>query len=389
MNNEVILKKGREIPLYRGHPWIFSGAIKSLPECAPGTIFPIYTQAREFLGQGYFHPDNSLSGRLLTSEKGDIETILSKTLSSAIALREALFQGKQTSAYRLINAEGDGFPGLIVDRYGEYLVVQIHTQGMERLKPFLVAQLITQLSPKGIYEKSLSPSRTEEGLPLSEGLLHGEVPPTVEVLEEGKKFAVSIPEGQKTGFFLDQREMRKKVESLAMGRKVLNAFSYTGGFGIYALKGGAESVTSVDRCKKATCLARENTLLNDLSEDKHTLIDQDLFAYLDSSDFPYDFVILDPPAFVKKRSSLDRALKAYQNLNENILKRLPPSSFLLTCSCSYHVQTDLFLRMVQTAAQKAGRTVQILSTHVQASDHPILLSHPEGAYLKSLLLFVQ
>lgn len=375
----VILKKGRDKALLRGHPWIFSGALASLPKVAPGSILPIYSAEGEFLAQGYFNPGNSLVGRILTFTEGDIQIELKRKLAEAIALRKQFF-GPTTNAYRLINAEGDGISGLIVDYYNGYLVIQVHTQGIENLKSYFIEQLIDLLQPKGIYEKSLSGSRQEDGLEPFEGLCYGEIPETIEILENGLKFAVSIPHGQKTGFFLDQRSMRAQIGQLAKGRKVLNCFAYSGGFSIYALHGGAQSVTSVDSCPYACALAQKNG--------PHTVIQSDVFTFLERDDFDYDLVILDPPAFAKKRGNIEHALKGYQKLNEKVLRKLPPRSLLLTCSCSYFIDETLFQLSIFTASRKAERNVRIIGKHVQAPDHPISITHPEGSYLKSLLLFV-
>ena len=265
--------------------------------------------------------------------------------------------------------------------------MQIHTQGIEKLRDFLVQSLIEKLSPKGIFEKSLSPSRREEGLDPIQGNLYGTIPDSIPILENGLQFLISIPHGQKTGFFLDQREMRLKIQSLASTRKVLNCFAYSGGFSIYALQGNAQSVTSVDGCPKACQLAEDNSTLNGFIN--HEVIQSDVFDFLESTTLDFDLVILDPPAFAKKKNHIKNALKAYQNMNEKVIKNLPKNSILLTCSCSYFVDENLFKRAVFSAALKARRFVKILGQHIQAPDHPIALTHPEGGYLKSLLLFVE
>lgn len=379
--SSVVLKKGREKALLRGHPWIFSGAIASLPKVSPGTILPIYSSEGQFLAQGYFNPGNSLVGRILSFEEGEIKESLKRKIVEAIALRKQLIPN--TNAYRLINGEGDGIPGLIVDYYDGYLVFQIHTQGIENLRAFFIEQFVELMKPKGIYEKSLSPARQEDGLKPAEGVLYGEVPEKIEIVENGIKFTVSIPHGQKTGFFLDQREMRAKIGELAGGRKVLNCFAYSGGFSFYALKGGAKEVTSVDSCPKACQLARENPFPN------HTVVQADVFEFLDNSNFDWDLVVLDPPAFAKKKGNLEHALKGYQKLNEKVLRKLPPRSLLLTCSCSHFVTDELFQLAIFTASRRAERFVRIIGSHLLAPDHPISINHPEGAYLKSLLLFVE
>jgi len=379
--SKVILKEGREKSLLRGHPWIFSGALANMPDCKPGQLLPIYDAEGGFLAQGYFHPGHSLIGRVLSRKRGPIAPILKERLQSALELRKILFDPEITSAYRVVNGEGDGIPGLIVDQYDGHFVIQVHTQGIERLKPLLLDLIKEVFQPKTIYEKSSSSFRSEEGLSPFEGNQFGKTPEFLEVRENGHPFWVSIPNGQKTGFFLDQRNMRALVASLAKGRRVLNCFSYTGGFSLYAAAGGAESVVSIDRCKRACMLAEKNLALYA----NHKIVCADAFEtpFSDS-----DFIILDPPAFAKKRKHLDSALRAYQTLNERALRAIRPKGLLLTSSCSYFVDEQTFQHTLFLAAQKAGRNVQILSKHLQAADHPISLFHPEGGYLKSLLLFV-
>lgn len=379
--DKVILKEGREKSVVSGHPWIFSGAVDSLPDCAPGEVFPIYSSKGDFLAQGYFHQNHSLLGRVLTRSEGPILPLLKEAMVRARDLRTLLFSKADTNAMRLINGEGDGFPGLIVDDYDGHLVMQIHTQGMERLKSDLIEMILEVFQPKSLFEKSRSSSRVDDGLePIQEGH-YRETPEVVTILENGHRFFVSIPTGQKTGFFLDQREMRALVGTLSKERRVLNCFAYTGGFSLYAAAGGAKTVTSVDRCQRACALASQNLSVYS----NHSAICSDIQDIEMSGS---DFIILDPPAFAKKRRHLDAALKAYQTLNEKAFRAIDSGGLLLTCSCSHFVDSKAFKHMVFAAAKRAGRQARILSGHIQASDHPIALAHPEGGYLKSLLLFV-
>lgn len=384
---KVILKPGRDRSIKKGHPWIFSGAIESMPSCPAGTIFPIYSHEGEFLAQGYFNPNNSLSGRIFSYDKRQVKEILLEKIKKALSIRHRLFDLKATNAFRLINGEGDGIPGLIIDVYKDYLVMQIHTSGVEKLRSFLVESLVQLFRPTGIYEKSTSAARNEEGLPPREELLYGEALETIEIIENGLKFLVSPVLGQKTGFFLDQRSMREKVEQLSHGKSVLSLFSYTGAFGIYAKRGGSTKVTSVDISASAIEFANRNSILNGFQG--HHLIESDAFEYLEQNPIDQDLVLIDPPAFVKKRKSLDQAFKGYEKLNYLALSKMGPATILMTSSCSYYMDDALFQNAIFSAAQRAGRFVRIIGRHIQAPDHPISLAHPEGGYLKSLLLFVE
>ncbi len=387
MLKQIILKEGKEKSLVRRHPWIFSGAIESFPAIEPGEILSVLSSKGAFLAQAYFHPENTIAGRVLAFHEGNIEEELTLRVVEAELLRSQLFDRKTTNAYRLINAEADGLPGLIVDNYNGHLAIQISTYGMERLKPLIISILIKVIQPRSIYEKSLSPSRLQEGLKESHGLIYGEERDQIDIIENGIPFVVSIKLGQKTGFFLDQREMRQKIASLAKNKKVLNCFSYTGAFSIYALKGGATHVTSIDTCPQACAFAEQNTQLNGLTH--HKVIREDVFAYLQREPLDFDLIILDPPAFTKRRKNLQAALNGYRQLNAMTLRKMPPRSILLTCSCSAHVDEELFQQTLFHAACEAQRSVRIIGRHIQASDHPVSLYHPEGSYLKSLLLFVE
>lgn len=389
MIKRVILKEGKEKSLHRGHPWVFSGAIDQLPSCEPGEIFPIFSASGEFLAQGYFHPTNSIAGRILSFTQEAIHTVLEQKILDAIVLRKRLFDPQVTNAFRIINAEGDGIPGLIVDQYGPYLVIQVASAGIERLKPVIVELLIRLMQPEAIYEKSTSGSRKEEGLQDAIGLLHGSDFDEVQIIENQIPFLVSIKNGQKTGFFLDQREMRKMISPFSKGLKVLNCFSYTGGFSVYALHGKAAHVDMVEIDQTACQLCEKNLQLNHFSDASYQIMQGDAFDFLAQESLDYDLVILDPPAFAKKRKELEGAIRGYREINLQALKKMPKRSYLLTSSCSQHIDEGLFQQTVFQAALKAGRQVKILSHHLQAADHPVSLYHPEGTYLKSLLLYVE
>lgn len=380
--SRVILKEGREKSLLQRHPWIFSGAVAKLPNIEPGEVLSVYSSSGNFLAKAYFHPDNSLSGRVLTFENEPIDMAIQKKLDEALSLRKF---DSNTTAYRLVNAEGDGLPGLIVDKYANTFVVQFSTYGMERLKPLILEKLIA-LKPDAIYEKSSSSARAQEGLNASEGILYGNDIDEVEVLENGIKFLVSLKTGQKTGLFLDQRERRKEIGQLARDKRVLNCFSYTSGFSLYALNGGAKSVDSVDSCRIACEYAQKNTELNGLSH--HTIHCEDVFTFLKREKLDYNLFILDPPAFAKKRTDIPTACLGYKTINRLVMEKAPRGSLLLTCSCSYFIDEKLFQTLLFQSAQESGRTVRILNHHAQASDHPISIFHPEGEYLKSFLLHI-
>ena len=382
----MVLKKGREKSLLQRHPWIFSGSIALFPEVEAGTILPVYSDCGTFLAKAYFHPTNSIAGRVLTFKEECIESAIKERLKEAILLRKAFFDRAHTDAYRLVNAEGDGIPGLIVDLYGEVLVVQITTSGIERLRPFILEQLISLVKPRAIYEKSLSFARKQEGLPLQKGFIYGEPLSSIEIVENGMKFRLCLENAQKTGLFLDQRERRLEVERVSKNRKVLNCFSYTGGFSLFALRGGASHVDSVDSCSEATQLAEYNVALNGFS--RHTTYCEDAFLFLKRSEIDYDLVILDPPAFAKKRADITAACYGYKAINRLVLEKAKVGTLLLTCSCSYYIDAKLFQSLLFQSAQEANREVKILTPHSQAFDHPVSLFHPEGEYLKSFLLYI-
>lgn len=388
MDKRVVLKPGKEKAVLKQHPWIFSGAIASFPSCDNGDILSVYNAQGEFLAKAYFHTENSIAGRIVTFEDESIEDALEKRLERAIALRKRLFDREKTNAFRLVNAEADEMPGLIADLYDDVLVLQINTCGMAKLTPLLVKLFNKKLHLRGIFEKSTSLARRLEGLNDCQTVLFGECPKEVIVKENGLLFLVPIQEGQKTGFFLDQREMRQNIAKHCFGKKVLNCFSYTGGFSLFALSAGASHVTSIDSSEAACHIARENTLLNHLNAQDHEVIVADVFDFLKSNPLHYDLVILDPPAFAKKRSDVSQACRGYKELNRLAMQKMPKGSLLLSCSCSHFIERDLFQNLLFQTALEVKRCIKIIARHSQAHDHPISLFHPEGDYLKSLLLYI-
>ncbi len=384
----VILKPGRDKAVRNRHHWIFSGAIRELPGFEDGDILPVRDARGELLGHGYFNRRSSITGRLVAFGDEAPEDAVGRSLDRALALRAAFFDPAVTNARRLVNAEGDGLPGLIADLYDDVLVLQIATLGMEKLKPFVVERLTRTLKPRAVLEKSDLPARREEGLAEAAGVLAGEPPDRVRILENGVSFWVGLAEGQKTGFYLDQRESRRLVRECAAGRRVLNAFAYTGSFSVCALLGGAVRADSVDTSAAALALAQENFELNGLSSAAGVFFSQDVFEFLREPALDHDFIILDPPAFAKKRTDVVAACRGYKDINRLALQRLRAPGLALTFSCSHFVDETLFQQVVFQAAHEAGRRVRILQRHRQAFDHPVNVYHPETAYLKGFLLYV-
>jgi 23S rRNA (cytosine1962-C5)-methyltransferase len=384
----VILKPGKDKPVRNRHHWIFSGAVAKLPEFDDGDVLPVLAGNGDHLGYGYFNRRCSIIGRMLSFDRTPALEAVRAGIERATALRRALFT-EATNAYRLVNAEGDGLPGLIVDRYGGVLVLQVATLGMERLKPF-VLECLRRVSPsRAVYEKSNLAARREEGLEDREALLEGELPAEVRILENRYPFVVDIIHSQKTGFFLDQREMRQLVMFFSRGRSILNAFSYTGAFSVYALHGGAARVVSVDVSEPALELARQNVSLNGFPPRNEDFIKADVFEFLRKERADrYDLIILDPPAFAKKKADVVQACRGYKDLNRLALSKLPAGGLLLTFSCSHFVNEALFQTVLFQAALEAGRRVRILQRHHLSFDHPLNICHPESEYLKGFLLYV-
>lgn len=387
--NAVILKPGKEKPLLNYHHWVFSGAIASLPAFSDGELLPVYSSQAKFLGSGYFNRRSGLIGRMVCFDATDPLSAIRKNLNAALNYRLNLFQDSQTNGYRLVNGEGDRLPGLIIDQYADVIVIQISTLGMEKLKPFIVDWLKEKINPSAIYEKSDSPSRKEEGLKSVSQILFGSLPSSIEIRENGHKFIVDVILGQKTGFFCDQREMRKKIASLSQGKTVLNCFAYSGGFSVYALGGGAAKVDSVDISKASLQMACQNTVINGFNVNEDHFHAEDVFEFLRKNPLDYDIVILDPPAFAKSKNSIVAACRGYKDINRIALQKMKSGSLLLTCSCSFHVDEPLFQKVVFQASVEAGRVVRIIGRHIMAQDHPLNICHPENDYLKSLLLYVE
>jgi 23S rRNA (cytosine1962-C5)-methyltransferase len=390
MNPRVILKPGKDKAIKNHHHWIFSGAVAHIPEFNNGGFYPVYNDKEILLGYGYFNSKAKIIGRMVCFDDTPPLEAIKTNLDTALHLRTILFHGKDTNSYRLVNGEGDCLPGLVIDKYNNVLVIQISTLGMEKLRNWLIEYLVRKINPQTIYEKSIIPSRKEEGLNDFEGLVYGNPIDEIEILENGLSFIVSILEGQKTGFFLDHREMRQFIKALSPGKKVLNCFSYTGGFSVYAAAGGAVAVASVDISQKAIKMASRNMAINSFDKKIETqYFADDVFKFLREKDLDYNIIILDPPAFAKKQKDVVQACRGYKDINRIAMQKMPKNSFLLTSSCSHYVDEPLFQKVVFQASVEAQRQVKIIGRHQIAADHPINICHPESDYLKSLLLYVE
>jgi 23S rRNA (cytosine1962-C5)-methyltransferase len=397
-NNRVVLKKGKDKAIRNHHHWIFSGAVESISEFVDGDILPVFAPTGELLGSGYFNHKTNIIGRMLCFDSTPPLQAIEEHVTKAFELRYFLFKDSQTNAYRLINGEGDFLPGLVVDRYNDYLVIQISTKGMEVLKKHLLDLLITlskkilKINVSTIYEQSELPSRREEGLSNFRGVLIGggnANDKEVIVIENALQFLIPLTEGQKTGFFLDHREMREMIKSLSQGKTVLNCFAYTGAFSVYALAGGANRVDTVEISNKALEIAHKNISLNGFDPNNQGLFAEDVFDFLREKELPYEIVILDPPAFAKKKQDVVKACRGYKDINRLAMQKMPAKSMLLTCSCSFHVNEELFQKVIFQAAVEANRNVRIIGRHRMAADHPVNICHPESDYLKSLLLYIE
>ena len=386
----IQLKKGKEESLRRFHPWVFSGAIHHMDDSIDeGDTVRVVTADGQIIAVGHYQ-EGSIAVRVLSFSDVDIDDrFWASRLQSALQMRVAigLADSPANNTYRLVHGEGDHLPGLIVDIYGHTAVMQAHSIGMHLCRKQIAAQLVQVMGEriKHVFYKS------ETTLPYMEpenGFLYGGSDENV-AIENGLKFYVDWLRGQKTGFFVDQRENRSLLERYAHGKRVLNMFCYTGGFSFYAMRGGAELVHSVDSSAKAIDLTNRNVELNFPADPRHKAICDDAFKFLDSATEQYDLIILDPPAFAKHRGALHNALKGYTRLNQKAFQMIQPGGLLFTFSCSQVVTKDHFRNAVFTAAALARRKVRILHQLHQPADHPVNIYHPEGEYLKGLVLYVE
>ena len=400
---KIILKKGRDESLRRFHPWVFSGAIAQVQGSpAEGDIVSVHASDGSFLAYGHYQV-GSIAVRILSFDADVLSPdfwveMLSRALQVRIACglhADASTEGPVTNCYRLVHGEGDNLPGLIIDYYDGVCVMQAHSAGMFRSKAQIAdaLQKVYGETLKAVYDKSSGTAPFKAGLDLVDGYLYRRedfVEDELVVLENGHRFIVNWTEGQKTGFFLDQRDNRALVGSLAKGRNVLNLFCYTGGFSIYALAEGAEHVDSVDSSKKAMMMVDRNVEANGFEPSRHTSLCCDAIEYLrDVPEGKYDLMIVDPPAFAKHRGALKNALRAYQRFNAAAISKVAPGGFIFTYSCSQVVDKEAFALAVFSAAAQCGRSVRILDRLNQPCDHSVNIYHPEGEYLKGLLLYVE
>ena len=390
---KVYLKAGKEESLKRLHPWVFSGAIAKVEgEPEEGEVVDVYTSKKEFIACGHFQI-GSIAVRVLTFRQEEINhEFWKRRLAVALDLRRSLnlVDNPKNNTYRLVHGEGDNLPGLIIDVYGQTAVMQAHSAGMHVYRMDIAEALSEVMGDivKHIYYKSETTLPFKADLGPENGFIKGGSPENV-ALENGLKFHVDWLKGQKTGFFVDQRENRHLLERYSKGRNVLNMFCYTGGFSFYAMRGGANLVHSVDSSAKAIDLTNQNVELNFPGDERHQANAEDAFKYLDRMGDQYDLIILDPPAFAKHRDALRNALRGYSKLNAKAFEKIKPGGILFTFSCSQVVDKKDFRNAVFTAAAQSGRSVRILHQLTQPGDHPVNIYHPEGEYLKGLVLYVE
>ncbi len=388
----IFLKRGKEESLKRFHPWIFSGAIQHMnEEPEEGEVVEVFTSENEYIATGHFQIGSIMIRVLSFNREAIDQSFYERRLAIALDVRRSIgvIDG-ENNTYRLVHGEGDNLSGLVIDIYGNTAVMQAHSVGMHRERAVIAKALKNVMGEelKNIFYKSETTLPFKAELGQENGFLLGGETDDV-AIENGLRFHVDWLKGQKTGFFVDQRDNRKLLERYAKGRKVLNMFCYTGGFSFYAMRGGAELVHSVDSSQKAIDLSRANVELNFPNDARHEAYAEDAFRFMEKMETPYDLIILDPPAFAKHKDALRNALKGYTRLNRKAFEKIQPGGILFTFSCSQAVNKDQFRAAVFTAAAQSGRNVRILHQLHQPADHPINIYHPEGEYLKGLVLYVE
>ncbi|SEI92546.1 23S rRNA (cytosine1962-C5)-methyltransferase [Cyclobacterium xiamenense] len=387
---EIILKKGKEISIKRRHHWIFSGAVYTKPvDLLDGELVKVFDANHRVLGMGFYAPGSIMIRMIVFGDQEIDEAFWLEKLSAAYQLRQQIFaaQRESTNAYRLVHGEGDHLPGLIIDNYNGNLIIQAHHRGILGELPTIVTALQTlfRTDLQSIYNKSAAALHDKTGE--ADSWLVGEKQEP-RILESGLRFEINLEKGQKTGFFLDQRDNRRLLQNYCTGRKVLNTFCYSGGFSVYALGAGASQVTSVDISAEAIALCQKNLELNGFDTEKNPCLTADVLKYLQDIDESYDLVILDPPAFAKNTRSRHNAVQAYKRLNAMALKKIKPGGILFTFSCSQVIDRELFTHTVTAAALEAGRPTQIIHQVSQGADHPVNIFHQETSYLKGLVVYV-
>lgn len=383
----VQLARGRQKRVQEGHPWIFRGEVEEIRgDCAPGEIVTVVDGRGRFLGKGYINPRSQIIVRMLTMHDEPVDRdFFKRRLEKAWRHRQRLLP--DTGACRVVFGEADFLPGLIVDKFGDILVVQTLALGIDRWLPDIVEILAELLEPRGIYERNDVPVRSLEGLEQRKGFLLGEFDPKLTIVENGLEMAVDVAEGQKTGYFLDQRENRRAVRPYAAGGRVLDCFCNVGGFALNAAAAGAREVVAVDASEEAIAAARQNAERNGLADRIRFQTGNafDILRQMEASQERFDTIILDPPAFAKNKAALEGAVRGYKEINLRAMRMLPEGGFLVTCSCSYHMTPDLFKAVVADAALDAHRRLRLIEDRAQGVDHPIVVGYDESHYLKCLI----
>jgi 23S rRNA (cytosine1962-C5)-methyltransferase len=385
----LLIKPKKERAFINRHPWLFTGAVERLPDAENGEIVEVISKEKGLLGYGFYNPNSQICCRLFEFSQTPVEInqqYWRTKIEKAFKLRQSILDLSTTNCYRLLHAEGDFFPGIIADVYNDTVVAQILIKGTEQILPIIEEELL-RLGFKHIYLKTKSSSQKIEGIN-AENWLTTPAKMPVEVIENGQKYFVNVETGQKTGFFIDQRNNRNLVKTFSKGAKLLNTFCYSGGFSVYALAGGAKEVHSVDISKDAIAQCDENVALNGFGAN-HKSFAMDCFEYLKHMEDVYDIIVLDPPAFAKSAKNVNNATRGYKEINLMAIKKIKPGGLIFTFSCSQNIDKMLFQKIVFGAAADAKRNVRILKHLSQTPDHPINIYHPEGEYLKGLLLWVE
>lgn len=388
MYQKITLAPGRQKRLATGHPWVYATEIATVePGIEPGSIVDVHDFRGRFIGRGYFNPRSQIAVRLLTRREETIDReFFRQRLLHCLRHRQQMLP--PATSYRLVFGEADFLPGLIVDKFEDYLVLQVLTLGMEKQKQLITELLVEIMKPRAIYERNDVNVRELEGLPQLKGVLYGDFQPEVVIKENGLSFLVDMENGQKTGYFLDQKENRAAIAPYVRNRRVLDCFCHTGSFTVHAAHYGAREVLALDISEHAITTARKNAELNNVEHKCSFQVGNafDVLRDMDREKRNFDLIILDPPAFTKSKQTIEGAVRGYKEINLRAMKLLPPSGILITCSCSYHMREDLFLEVIESAAQDVGRQVRLLELRRQSKDHPILLAAQETYYLKFLIL---
>lgn len=385
----ITLKPKKERAVINRHPWLFTGAVQHFPDAENGDVVQIVSNEKGLLGYGFYNPNSQICCRIFEFTQNPVEIdqqYWRNKIENAYKLRQSIVDLSQTNCYRLLHAEGDFFPGIIADVYADTVVAQILIKGTEKLLPVIQEEFL-RLGFKHIYLKTKSSSQMLEGINVQNWLTEPK-PMPLEAIENGQKFFINVETGQKTGFFIDQRDNRDFLKGHANGKKILNTFSYSGGFSVYALAGGATEVHSVDISKDAIAQCDANVELNGYAG-RHKSFAMDCFEYLKQTSEVYDIMVLDPPAFAKNARAVPNATRGYKELNMVAMKKIKAGGLILTFSCSQNIDKVLFQKIVFGAAADAKRNVRILKHLSQTPDHPVNIYHPEGEYLKGLLLWVE